>query len=40
MTRYGGRFGPHITFLGVPPVDLDDGSASATIPPGTLLDGR
>ena len=24
MTRYGGQFGPDITFLGVPAVDLDD----------------
>jgi agmatinase len=29
MTRYGGQFGPDITFLGVPAVDLDDADALA-----------
>ncbi len=29
MTRYGAQFGPDITFLGVPPVDLDDSAALA-----------
>jgi agmatinase len=29
MTRYGAQFGPDITFLGVDPVDLDDGEALA-----------
>lgn len=30
MTRYGAQFGPDITFLGVPAVDLDDAAALAT----------
>ena len=30
MTRYGAQFGPDITFLGVPAVDLDDAEALAT----------
>lgn len=29
MTRYGQQFGPDFTFLGVPPVDLDDRAALA-----------
>ncbi len=29
MTRYGTQFGPDFTFLGVPPVDLDDTEALA-----------
>lgn len=30
MSRYGAQFGPDITFLGVPAVDLDDASALAS----------
>lgn len=30
MTRYGAQFGPDITFLGVPAIDLDDAAALAT----------
>jgi agmatinase len=30
MTRYGAMYGPDITFLGVPPADLDDARALAT----------
>ena len=29
MTRYGGQFGPDLTFLGVDPVDLEDSEALA-----------
>jgi agmatinase len=29
MTRYGAQYGPDITFLGVPPCDLDDASTYA-----------
>ncbi|MEO7268588.1 MAG: agmatinase [Knoellia sp.] len=29
MTRYGAQYGPDITFLGVPPCDLDEGSTYA-----------
>ena len=29
MTRYGAQFGPDITFLGVPAVDVDDAAALA-----------
>ena len=29
MSRYGAQFGPDITFLGVPAVDLDDADALA-----------
>src|SRR3978361_928634 len=29
MTRYGAQFGPDITFLGVPAVDVDDTAALA-----------
>src|SRR5690349_6043581 len=29
MTRYGAQFGPDITFLGVPPCDLDDPASYA-----------
>jgi len=31
MTRYGAQFGPDITFLGVDPVDLDDGEALTAV---------
>ena len=33
MTRYGPQFGPDITFLGVPAVDLGDAA-------GPLMEGR
>ena len=29
MTRYGGQYGPDITFLGVAPCDLDDEASYA-----------
>ncbi len=29
MTRYGAQYGPDVTFLGVPPCDLDDASSYA-----------
>ena len=29
MTRYGAQFGPDVTFLGVPPADLDDPASCA-----------
>jgi len=38
MTRYGGQFGPDLTFLGVPPCDLEDPSTYADADVVILVD--
>lgn len=44
MTRYGAQFGPDLTFLGVPPVDLarsgDWADADVVVVGAPLLEGR